>query len=449
MSSEHAALHDGRLAIRARGLSKTYRIFDRSFDRLKQALSFGWRRYERPFVALDEVNLDIAPGEMVGIVGRNGSGKSTLLQIIAGTLIPTAGEVAVAGRVAALLELGSGFHPEAPGRENIYMNAAILGLSRAEIRAQYERIVAFADIGAFVDQPVKTYSSGMVIRLAFAVAVHVNAQILIVDEALAVGDAAFQAKCFRRIAELRQRGVTILLASHDMTTIAGLCDRAVLLDAGRVQHVGPAKEIAEEYYRRVQQVQRRTGEAPPATAGEDPAGLERPVLTSGSRIGDGSAEVTGFAVRDEDERPTRVLSARQPCRFDVAVRFLEPRENPHVGIALRDAQGAVVLGAHTLFDGQPLGPVPPGRHLHLVFRTTASVRPGRYLVLIGVADHASRESWTDCDAWFDLCEVEVVGQASWGQVNVPVTVTARPVEAVAAGSSPAVEPSVEESGPRG
>lgn len=201
--------------IDVRHVTKAYRIYARPIDRLKQSLAWGRRQYYREFMALNDVSLQVRRGEMVGLIGRNGSGKSTLLQIVAGTLTPTHGEAIVPSRIAALLELGSGFDVEATGRENIFMNGAVLGLSKEEIRDRYDDIVAFADIGDFLDQPIKTYSSGMIVRLAFAVAAHVDAGVLIVDEALAVGDAPFQAKCYRRIERLRKEGVTILLATHD------------------------------------------------------------------------------------------------------------------------------------------------------------------------------------------------------------------------------------------
>ena len=233
------------VAIRARGVSKCYAIFKRPEDRLKQMLSFGRRKYYREFWAVRNIDLDVHRGETIGIVGRNGSGKSTLLQIICGTLAPTAGELTVNGRIAALLELGAGFSPEFTGRENVFMNASILGLAREEIERRYDSIAAFADIGSFVDQPVKTYSSGMSARLAFAVAINVDPDILVVDEALSVGDEAFQRKCFARIAQIKERGGTILFVSHSAGTVVELCDRAVLIDSGeRLLTCVPKRVIA-------------------------------------------------------------------------------------------------------------------------------------------------------------------------------------------------------------
>ena len=234
-------------ALRAENLSKTYQIYRRPHHRLQQMLWRGRRRFFEEFSALSDVSFDVARGETMGIVGRNGSGKSTLLQIIAGTLTPTAGRVEVSGRVAALLELGSGFNPDFTGRENVYLNASILGLTRQEIDARYEEIVSFADIGDFMDQPVKTYSSGMYVRLAFATAVNVSPDVLIVDEALAVGDESFQRKCFARIKSIQEGGGTILFVSHSAASVVQLCDRAMLLDRGERLLCGRPKLVVSKY----------------------------------------------------------------------------------------------------------------------------------------------------------------------------------------------------------
>jgi len=235
------------VAIAVSGLSKCFHIYDAPRDRLLQMLFRGRRKYFREFWALRDVSFSVGVGETIGIVGRNGSGKSTLLQMICGTLNPTGGEIKTSGRIAALLELGSGFNPEFSGRENVYMNAAVLGLSRAETDARFADIETFAEIGEFIDQPVKTYSSGMMVRLAFAVAINVDAQILVVDEALAVGDELFQRKCYARIEELKKAGATILFVSHSGSAIIDLCDQAILLDAGELLGVGKPSLIVSSY----------------------------------------------------------------------------------------------------------------------------------------------------------------------------------------------------------
>lgn len=228
-------------------LNKKFQIYDKPRDRLLQMLSFGRKHYYREFPAVRDVSFTIEKGQTVGIVGRNGSGKSTLLQLICGTLNPSSGNITTYGRVAALLELGSGFNPEFSGRENVFMNAAVLGLTREETNARFEEIERFAEIGDFIDQPVKTYSSGMMVRLAFAVAINVDPQILIVDEALSVGDERFQRKCFARIEAIKSTGATILFVSHSGNTVIELCDRAILLDGGEKLAEGPPKFIVGQY----------------------------------------------------------------------------------------------------------------------------------------------------------------------------------------------------------
>jgi lipopolysaccharide transport system ATP-binding protein len=254
-TSPDQALSD--VAIRVSGLGKCFHIYDRPRDRLKQfvlprlqgVLGRQPGQYFREFWALRDVSFEIKRGEAVGIIGRNGSGKSTILQIICGTLSPTTGSVETYGRIAALLELGSGFNPEFTGRENVYMNAAVLGLSRAEVDQRFDDILDFAEIGDFVDQPTKNYSSGMQLRLAFAVAINVDPEILVVDEALSVGDERFQRKCFSRIEEIRSKGATILFVSHSGSTIVELCDRAILLDSGDCLAVGEPKTVVGRYQR--------------------------------------------------------------------------------------------------------------------------------------------------------------------------------------------------------
>jgi len=233
--------------IRAEGIYKSYKIFHSPQDRLKQFLFRGKRSFFSEFGALKDVHLQVFQGETVGIIGRNGSGKSTLLQIIAGTLTPSAGTIEVKGKVAALLELGSGFNPEFTGRENVYMNGAILGLTRAQVDELLPQILEFADIGDFIDQPIKTYSSGMAVRLAFAVQAMVPKEVLIVDEALAVGDELFQRKCYAKIEQFKQQGGTILFVSHSAASIIELCDRAVLMDDGEMLMVGPSKRVVNLY----------------------------------------------------------------------------------------------------------------------------------------------------------------------------------------------------------
>lgn len=246
-------MRSDEIAISVRNLTKTYRVFRHPGERLKQALTFGFGRYHKEFTALKDVSFDIKKGETVGIIGRNGSGKSTLLQLICGILKPTSGSVQVSGRISALLELGAGFNPEFTGRENVYFQGAVMGMSKEEMDRLFDDIVAFADIGEFIDQPVRTYSSGMYVRLAFSVAVHVAPDILVVDEALAVGDTLFQRKCFDKIYEMQSRNTTIIVVSHDPYQIERLCHRAAVLNKGSISRLLPAKDVLVLYQELVQQ----------------------------------------------------------------------------------------------------------------------------------------------------------------------------------------------------
>ena len=256
MSSDQALETPAKLdpVIEVESAGKCYHIYDQPQDRLKQMLWRGRRRYYREFWALRDVSFTVQRGETVGVIGRNGSGKSTLLKLLCGTLTPTTGAVAVRGRVAALLELGTGFNPEFTGRENVYLNAAILGLDDEEIERYLPEILEFADIGEFIDQPVKTYSSGMAVRLAFAIAAHVRADILVIDEALAVGDVFFVQKCMRFLRKFQEQG-TLFFVSHDTAAVINLCDRVLWLEQGRLRQAGPAKAVCEHYLAQLFQAQ--------------------------------------------------------------------------------------------------------------------------------------------------------------------------------------------------
>jgi len=329
MSSE--SLPATRTAVSVRNVSKSYRIFQKPQDRLKQVFLWNRRNLFREFWALHDINFDVQPGEAVGIIGANGAGKSSLLQIITGTTQPTSGEVIVDGRVAALLELGSGFNPEFTGRENVLMNAAILGLTREQIRDRYDEITAFADIGDFIDQPVKVYSTGMVVRLAFAVAVHVDADILIVDEALSVGDMQFQAKCISKINRfLQDPRKSLLFVSHSTDAVKSLCRKALLLHTGRQLAFGPAEQVCDEYVRLMRASSGAwNDDAPPAN---DAAGGASGVLTADDGAGGNGqarAATSGQWCFDmggyQERRETLTSGALAPGRYRVRLRTARSR----------------------------------------------------------------------------------------------------------------------------
>ncbi|MEK7235915.1 MAG: ABC transporter ATP-binding protein [Nitrospirota bacterium] len=360
------------IAIRVQNLSKCYRIYDNPQDRLKECIlpriqklvGKNPKGYGRDFWALKDASLEISKGETVGIIGRNGSGKSTLLQMICGTLTPTSGTVEVRGRVAALLELGAGFHPEFTGRENVYMNGALLGLTDMEIDERFDDIAAFADIGRLIDQPVKTYSSGMYVRLAFAVVAHVNADILVVDEALAVGDAFFVQKCMRYLRRFMMQG-TVLFVSHDAGAVLNLCGKAVLLEHGSIKSVGPAKYICDQYLQLLyesQQTQQtealELGSESTSSVKEDDAfnrvqpGDKEDSISAESQakrqmFGTGKALVEDVTLRAEDGRSVRRVSKREKLVLAVTCRTSIRIFSPIVGFVVRDRLGQTLFGQNT------------------------------------------------------------------------------------------------------
>jgi lipopolysaccharide transport system ATP-binding protein len=343
MSSDTTPPSD-EVIIRIENAGKCYHMYDRPADRLKQAM-FRWKRtYFREFWALRHVSFEVRRGEAVGIVGRNGSGKSTLLQLIAGTLAPSEGFAMVAGRIAALLELGSGFNLEFSGRDNVYLNAAILGLTKPEIDAKFDAIAAFADIGPFLEQPVKTYSSGMLVRLAFAVQVQVEPDILIVDEALAVGDALFQKRCFQRLEELRSRGVTLLFVSHDQESVRTLTDRAVLLHEGRVRSQGPSGEVILDYRRLLHEAESAWGAAQVAKATPAVAPARSDRLSFGSL----DATIDKVSITDQRGQGASSFKPGETVRIRVAATINKPLTHLNIALRIRNKQGVKMYSWGTL-----------------------------------------------------------------------------------------------------
>ncbi|WP_414514532.1 ABC transporter ATP-binding protein [Nostoc sp. PCC 9305] len=389
------------IVISLKNISKCYKRYARPVDRLKETL-LPSKSHAQEFWALRDINLEITKGEKLGIIGQNGSGKSTLLQIIARTLTATTGDVWIHGRVSALLELGSGFNPEFTGRQNVFFNGQILGLSREEIEAKYNEIVEFADIGDFIDQPVKTYSSGMFVRLAFAVAVSVDPDILIVDEALAVGDIYFQQKCFERIRNLTRMGTTLLFVSHDSSVVHKICNRALFMEAGNLVLDAKPRQVIDLYEAKLLQkkdIRSETVEiqmVPDSNYVTSEENKEFLDITSESvqEVVINAPEVSIEFVRflDETEREIKVVISEQLLQISVGVLFSQYFEDPHIGFKIRERTGEVIFETNTLCMGKKIGRVESGTLLEICFKFKVPLMEGEYTITFGVADSAIGES---------------------------------------------------------
>lgn len=396
------------VAISVRGVGKTFRLYKRPQDRLLQR--FSRKPLFQEFHALSDISFDVARGETVGIIGRNGSGKSTLLQLICGTLTPTHGEIHVNGRVAALLELGAGFNPEFTGRENVYLNAAILGLTKQQIDRRLDDIFAFAEIGEFIDQPVKTYSSGMYVRLAFAVIAHVDADILIIDEALAVGDALFTQKCMRFLRRFREHG-TILFVSHDSAAVTNLCQRAVWLQQGAIAQQGPAKEVSEAYLASLFESNNVRSAHATTTATVKPEMWvdQRQAFVNGSNLRNDlevfrfNPDTEGFGMRHatirdvylEDEHGQRMawVVGGEIATLTIVVECHHDLDRPIVGFYVKDRLGQTLFGDNTYLSYAET-PVPgnAGGLITARFRFPMPWLPvGDYSIAVAVADGTQEE----------------------------------------------------------
>jgi ABC-type polysaccharide/polyol phosphate transport system ATPase subunit len=354
-------------AIEFQGVSKSYAIYDSPGDRLKELLTLNRLKRHRDFWALHDVSFDVHRGETFCIVGENGSGKSTLLQMVAGILRPTTGSAVVNGRVSALLELGAGFNPEFTGHDNVYLNGSILGLTTRQIDARYSAIAEFAEIGDFINQPVKTYSSGMVVRLAFAVAIHVDPEILLVDEALAVGDIYFRQRCMRKVHELRSRGITILFVSHAVSDVKAIGDRVMWLDRGRVVELGEPDLVIAKYLAAMSQKDSSylrhkadVDEARPGGQAVRAPEIVETIPNVDHRHGDGRAEVLGIAILDERGRHLHLLEPSSRIIVRISVRARQHIRVPNVGFMLRNQLGIDFSGTNTVREGYELPPMDAG-----------------------------------------------------------------------------------------
>jgi ABC-type polysaccharide/polyol phosphate transport system ATPase subunit len=370
----------------AQNISKLYQIYNRPSDRLREALWFGRRRLHQDFWALRDVNLSIGRGETLGIVGPNGCGKSTMLQILSGIIEPTTGRVVRQGRVAALLELGAGFNPEFSGRENVYINGEIMGLSRAEVERALPSIERFAGIGAFIDRPVKTYSSGMYVRLAFSTAIHVEPDVLIVDEVLAVGDAVFANRCIRKFQELQERGVTVACVSHDLGLIKQISNRAIFLLDGRIQAEGSPADVVNRYVGTVLECQKAFEEAShrPETAGNGSPRINDGSLQYSHRHGDRLAEIIDVELLGADGAPARVFASGQPARVRLRAKFEGEQPEPMAGMLIRTRTGMDVFGTNNKLEAAEAGPCKSGDVLEVEFAFECWLAAQEYTLTVAV-----------------------------------------------------------------
>lgn len=391
-------------AIQVKHLDKMYKLYNKPSDRLRETL--GFKVPVREHYALRDVNFQVERGETVGIIGTNGSGKSTILKIITGVLNPTAGEVKVDGRISALLELGAGFNMEYTGIENVYLNGTMMGFSKEEVDARLQDILDFADIGDFVYQPVKSYSSGMFVRLAFAVAINIDPEILIVDEALSVGDVFFQAKCYRKFEEFKKMGKTILFVSHDLSSISRYCDRVILLNKGVKLEEGSPKQMVDMYKQLL--------------VGQDPAKAEEKkeeqkeswsqqfqvnpnMLEYGTKL----AEIVDFAVLDGKDRCTNTIEKGSSFRIRMKVVFHQDIQEPIMAYTFKDIKGTEITGTNTLFEKKSVEHSQTGDSCTVTFEQEMFLQGGEYLLSFGCTGYKDGE-FTVFHRLYDACNITVV-----------------------------------------
>jgi lipopolysaccharide transport system ATP-binding protein len=383
------------IAISLKNVSKCYKRYARPVDRLKEMLLPG-KSHAQEFWALRDINLEVPKGETMGIIGQNGSGKSTLLQIIAGTLTPSTGEVQVNGRVSALLELGSGFNPEFTGRQNVFFNGQILGLSREQIEAKFDEIAAFAEIGDFIEQPVKTYSSGMVVRLAFAVIANTEPKILIVDEALSVGDARFQARCMKRIRQLKDQGVTILFVSHDSGSVKMLCKSGVLMNHGTILEIGDPKDVVNHYIALLSSHTTEVDVEEITSIENHDDFVNSNQDNSLHRHGNKLAIIKKVKLCDLDEKEITKVETGADFQIGVLVEAQAELSELVVGISIRNLMGLVIYGTNSLIMDIKLPELQGGEQLKVFFKVPCYLNKGIYTVTVGIhSEEGLSYDWID------------------------------------------------------
>ena len=424
------------MLLRVQSVSKAYPVDEKASARLRSLLPKMLQGTPKLFWAVRDVSFELKRGESLGIVGPNGSGKSTLLQVAAGILRPTQGTVELNGRLAGLLELGSGFNPEFTGRQNVELSTSLHGLSAKQTAERFDEIVAFADIGDFLDQPVKTYSTGMLMRLAFSVSIHVDADILLVDEALAVGDIAFRQRCMRRVHQMRERGLSILFVSHSAEDVKAICDRCLWLEAGEVKALGETDHVVGEYLASmaVRDAESLTGEwdSQPNRAPFVAPVLARPFQFTGHRFGDERARVSGAefllpAAASNNPEDESIFRAGDSVvvRFSFLVK--QPLPLPIGGFLVRDRQGLSLFSTNTTREGYLLPPLVSGDHLTVEFQwTMPRLAPGTYGVTLAVSD-GTLEKFVVCDYAEDALSFAVPpgNEPEFGWLGLDCEVTVR------------------------
>ena len=411
------------VAIRVDDVSKLYKLYDKPSDRLKESLGLTRKKLYKEHYALHNVSFDVKRGETVGIIGTNGSGKSTILKIITGVLNPSGGHVEIDGRISALLELGAGFNMEYTGSENIYLNGTMIGFSREEIDAKMQDILDFADIGDFVHQPVKTYSSGMFVRLAFAVAINIDPEILIVDEALSVGDVFFQAKCYKKFEDFKKMGKTILFVSHDLGSISKYCDRVVLLNRGKKLAEGTPKEMVS-MYKRIMVNQDKAEEI--AAHQMDMSSLEeddekeiKEAACEGQwknhynlnpdvdEYGNGAAEIEDFAIIDENGNYTNAIVKGTRFRLKSKVKFKQDIHDPIFTYTFKNIQGVAITGTNTMYEKKDVPLAKEGETYVATFEQDMFLQGGEYLLSMSCTGYRDGE-FQVYHRLYDVCNVTVV-----------------------------------------
>lgn len=401
-------------AIRVTDVTKIYKLYDNPKDRLKESLGLTRKKCYQEHYALNHINFEVAKGETVGIIGTNGSGKSTMLKLVTGVLTPSAGEIQVDGRVSALLELGAGFDTEYTGIENVYLNGTMIGFSRSEIDAKMQDILDFADIGDFVYQPVKSYSSGMFVRLAFAVAINIDPEILIVDEALSVGDVFFQAKCYRKFEEFKKQGKTILFVSHDLGSITKYCDRAILLNKGQKIFEGTPKETVDIYKKvLVNQFDpselETDADANDITKFSKDQDWKQSIQVNPELIeyGEKSAEIIDYALLDENGLITNTFMKGTVFSVRMKIEAHGEVKEPIFAFTIKNLQGIELTGTNTTYEKVPVPPMKPGDVREVTFTQRLDLQGGEYLVSLGCTGYQDGE-FQVFHRLYDVCNLTVI-----------------------------------------